>query len=221
MAYFPSRCLSRHCRVSQLRSGNHLAPLLTGTTNAARSTFPQLSSRTSAWSCMPKPTPRPEPDPMARVVDRLLAQLPGLHGSAEPPSPSRTSVGGIRIVSVPRQSELPSEAGLWGRTALAVALGVMMTAYPYFRDCGLPLFGYLFAVAAVVFAGGWVAVLSWQLRNEITHVLSLLLILWGLALTSDVLLPRTGYAAVPATWACGEPGSGPAWMRWFAGPSTE
>ena len=159
---------------------------------------------------------------MARVVDRLLAQLPGLHGGAErAPSPSRTSSGSIRIVSVPRQRELPTEAGLWGRTTLALALGVMMTAYPYFRECGLPLFGYLFAVAAVVCAGGWVAVLSWQTRNEIAHVLSLLLILWGLVLTSDILLPRTGYAAVPAYWGCGEPGSGPAWMRWFAPPGAE
>jgi hypothetical protein len=159
---------------------------------------------------------------MARVVDRLLAQLPGLHGAAEPAASSgRSSSGGIRIVSVPRQSELPTEAGLWGRTTLALALGGMMTAYPYFRDCGLPLFGYLFAVAAVVFAGGWVAVLSWQMRNEIAHVLSLILILWGLVLTSDILLPRVGYAAAPATWGCGEPGSGPAWMRWFAPPGAE
>jgi hypothetical protein len=94
----------------------------------------------------------------------------------------------------------------------------MMAAYPYFRECGLPLFGYLCAVVTMVLAGGWVAVLSWQIRNEFAHMLSLALILWGLVLAADVLLPRTGYAAVPATWQCGEPGSGPAWMRWF-GPS--
>jgi hypothetical protein len=119
------------------------------------------------------------------------------------------------MISVPRGSEQPSQAGLWGRVMLALALGVMMAAYPYFRECGLPLFGYLCAVAAVVLAGGWVAVLSWQMRNEVAHVLSLALILWGLALTSDVLLPRTGYAAVPATWQCDVPESGPSWMRWF------
>src|ERR687893_304317 len=90
----------------------------------------------SAWSCMPKPTPKPEPDPMARVVDRLLAQLPGLQGAPEPaPSPSRTPAGGFRMISVPRASELPSQAGLWGRVTLALALGVMMAAYPYFREC--------------------------------------------------------------------------------------
>ena len=159
---------------------------------------------------------------MARVVDRLLAQLPGLQGSPAPNlSASRTSGGEFRVTSVPRPNELPSLAGLWGRVTLALALGVMMTAYPYFRECGLPLFGYLCAVVAVVLAGGWVAVLSWQMRSEVAHVLSLALILWGLILTSDVLLPRTGYAAVPATWGCGEPGSGPAWMRWFAPPGAE
>jgi len=168
---------------------------------------------------MPKPTPKPEPDPMARVVDRLLAQLPGLQGASTPTaSGSRTSSGEFRMVSVPRPNELPSLAGLWGRVTLALALGVMMTANPYFRECGLPLFGYLFAVVSVILAGGWVAVLSWQMRNEVTHILSLVLILWGLILTSDVLLPRSGYAAVPATWQCGEPGSGPAWMRWFGPP---
>jgi hypothetical protein len=94
----------------------------------------------------------------------------------------------------------------------------MMAAYPYFRECGLPLFGYLCAVTAVVLAGGWVAVLSWQMRSEFAHILSLALILWGLVLASDVVLPRAGYAAVPATWQCGQAGSGPAWMRWF-GPA--
>lgn len=158
---------------------------------------------------------------MARVVDRLLAQLPGLQGASGPAaSASRTTPGEFRMVSVPRSRELPSLAGLWGRVTLALALGVMMAGYPYYRECGLPLFGYLCAVGAVVLAGGWVAVLSWQMRNEVAHVLSLILLLWGLILTCDVLLPRTGYAAIPATWQCGEPGSGPAWMRWF-GPAGE
>src|SRR3712207_347934 len=89
-------------------------------------------SRTSAGSCMPKPTPKPEPDPMARVVDRLLAQLPGLQGAPEPAAaPSRTSVGEFRIVSsAPKRRQPPSLAGLWGRVTLALALGVMMAAYP-------------------------------------------------------------------------------------------
>jgi hypothetical protein len=94
----------------------------------------------------------------------------------------------------------------------------MMTAWPYFRDCGLPLFGYLAALVAVVVAGGWIAVTAWQLRNGIAHILALVLLFWGLVLTADVLLSRTNYAAAPATWQCDVPGSGPSWMRWFAPP---
>jgi hypothetical protein len=97
----------------------------------------------------------------------------------------------------------------------------MMTVWPYFRECGLPLFGYLVAVAAVVVAGGWIAVTAWTLRNAVAHIIALVLLFWGLVLTADVLLPRTGYAATPATWRCGEPDSGPPWMRWFAPPDTE
>lgn len=167
---------------------------------------------------MPKPPPKREPDPMSHVVDRLLAQLPGLQGATSPVAAGgRSSAAAMRPVVSGGRIEPPTLAGLWGRMALGVALGVMMTAWPYFRECGLPLFGYLAAVAAVVLAGGWLAVISWQLRSELAHILALLLLLWGLALTLDVLLPRTGYAAVPASWQC-EAGSGPAWMRWFRPP---
>jgi len=158
---------------------------------------------------------------MGRVVDRLLAQLPGLQGAADPAPPAfRSSALEIRTGSG-RYIEPPTLIGLWGRVALGLALGTMMTGWPYFRECGLPLYGYLWAVAAVVVAGGWIAVTSWKLRNGVAHILALVLLFWGLALTLDVLLPRTGYAAASATWQCGEPGSGPSWMRWFAPPTVE
>ena len=96
-----------------------------------------------------------------------------------------------------------------------------MTAWPYFRECGLPLFGYLGALAAVVVAGGWIAVTAWKLRNGSAHILALVLLLWGLVLTADELLSRTSYAAVPATWMCVVPDTGPTWMRWFAPPGVE
>jgi hypothetical protein len=152
---------------------------------------------------------------MAHVVDRLLAQLPGLQGSAEPRSVTGRSSSDLRMISPLRTRHFPSPIGLWGRALLAVALGIMMTVYPYFRDCGLPLFGYLCAVAALVFAGGWVATIAWQMRNEVVHITALVVILWGLMLTADVVLPRSGYAAVPASWQCDVPPSGPSWMRWF------
>lgn len=198
-------------------SPNHLHDTPAWYDKCRTATVPAATTRPNAWSCMPKPTPAREPDPMARVVDRLLAQLPGLHGGAEPAPPVfRSSTGEIRVASG-RYVEPPTLIGLWGRVALGISLGVMMTAWPYFRECGLPLFGYLGAVAAVVVAGAWIAATAWRLRNGAAHILALVLLLWGLALTADQLLQRTGYAAVPATWQC-EAGSGPAWMRWFAPP---
>jgi len=171
---------------------------------------------------MPKPPRGREPDPMDRVVDRLLAQLPGLQGASDPaPTASRSVSGEIRTVSSGLRFDEPTPMGLWGRVALGLVLGVMMTAWPYFRDCGLPLFGYLAAVGTVVVAGGWIAVSAWKLRNGVAHILALIILFWGLVLTADELLPRTGYAAAAATWGCGEPGSGPSWMRWFAPPAVE
>jgi hypothetical protein len=158
---------------------------------------------------------------MARAVDRLLAQLPGLQGGAAPAPPVFRSSAGEIHVSSGRYVEPPTLIGLWGRVALGLTLGTMMTAWPYFRECGLPLYGYLCAVAAVVVAGGWIALTAWKLRNGVAHVLALVLLFWGLVLTADALLPRTGYAAVIATWQCGEAGVGPSWMRWFAPPTVE
>ncbi len=167
---------------------------------------------------MPKPPPNREPDPMARVVDRLLAQLPGLEGINEPSAaPARPVFGGqSRPVVGAARVEPPTLIGLWGRVALGILLGLMMTAWPYFKECGLPLFSYLCAVITVVLAGGWIAVTAWKLRNGVAHILALVLLFWGLVLTADELLPRSGYAAAQASWQCGEPGSGPSWMRWFA-----
>ena len=168
---------------------------------------------------MAKPHGGREPDPMARVVDRLLAQLPTLQGEAEPRAPAfRSSASEVRTGSSISYIEPPTLIGLWGRVALGVALGGMMTIWPYYRECGLPLFGYLSAVAAVIVAGGWIAITAWKLRNAVAHVLALILLFWGLVLTADELLRRSGYAAEEAYWYCGAPESGPRWMGWFAPP---
>ena len=168
---------------------------------------------------MPKPPPSRDPDPMARVVDRLLAQLPGLQSAADQAPAIRASGGEFRTVSGTARLEPPTIIGLWGRVVLGMALGIMMAAWPYFRECGLPLYGYLCAVAAVVVAGGWIAVTAWRLRNGVAHILALVLLFWGLVLGADELLSRTGYAAETATWQCVVPDSGPSWMRWFAPPA--
>jgi hypothetical protein len=142
---------------------------------------------------------------MASVVDRLLAQLPGLQGGpAVAPEGSRrfpAVVGGGASprVQVATQSEI---IGVWIRVVLGLSLGVMMAAWPYLETCGEPLIGYLFAVCTVVTAGGWAAVAAWRHRAGLAHIISLILVCYGILLAAAVILPRTGYAADHATWFC-------------------
>jgi hypothetical protein len=93
------------------------------------------------------------------------------------------------------------------RLTLAVALGVGIIFWPYAARCGLGLAGYLGAVSAVVVSGVWSAVWTWRHRAARAHLLSLLLVLWGLVLAGIDVLPRTGYAVPtethPAGWRCG------------------
>lgn len=99
-----------------------------------------------------------------------------------------------------------STLGVFARLGLAVALGVAIIFWPYSARCGFGLGAYLSAVIALVVAGTWSAVWTWRHRTARGHMLSLLLVLWGLVLGAIEVLPRTGYAKPtdlhPATWVC-------------------
>lgn len=160
---------------------------------------------------MAKPPSDRRPDPMAREVDRLLAQLaaavpgrergtPRGNGAAPAPPISQPRVFGVNVAaSAPSRGDL---AALWGRVLLGAGLGVLMTQWPYSRSCDLPLLGYLSAVAMVMLAGGWIAFESWRLRNGPAHIVALILLFWGIVLAGEQLLPRIGYAADRAQWRC-------------------
>jgi hypothetical protein len=92
------------------------------------------------------------------------------------------------------------------RLLLATALGVGMLFWPYDARCGLGLAAYLGAVAVLIGAGVWSSVWTWRHHTGRAHVLSLLLIVWGIVLGATDVLPRVGYAKPdlqhPAVWAC-------------------
>jgi putative flippase GtrA len=96
--------------------------------------------------------------------------------------------------------------GLYGRLGLSVALGLGMLFWPYPSKCGAGLALYLAAVVVVFVSGVWSAVWSWRHRASRMHVLSLLLITWGVTLGALEVLPRVGYATPsvlhPANWMC-------------------
>jgi hypothetical protein len=100
----------------------------------------------------------------------------------------------------------------WGaflRLALATALGVGILFWPYPTRCGFGLAGYLAAVTAIIAGGVWSSVWTWRHRTARAHVLSLLLVLWGMLLGATELLPRVGYAkpdgARPVGFSCVAP----------------
>jgi hypothetical protein len=105
-----------------------------------------------------------------------------------------------------RPERQTSTLGVMSRLVLAVALGVAMLFWPYSSRCGVGLFGYLGASTMVIVAGVWTSVWTWRHRSVQGHVLSLLLILWGLILGGQEVLPRVGYAKPdvmhPAIWMC-------------------
>jgi hypothetical protein len=88
------------------------------------------------------------------------------------------------------------------RLLLGILLGGAMTQWPYAHGCDLPLLGYLGAVATVMLGGAWIAFAAWRLRSGLAHVLSLMLLFWGIVLAAEQVLPRIGYAAERASWLC-------------------
>ena len=134
-------------------------------------------------------------------VDRLLNQLPSHREEqvaaqqakrAQPaarPAAGAPDAGGGRI-------------GTWARVGLGLLLGIGMPLWPYDHACGVKLFLYFGGVLVVVAAGVWSSLSSWKRRMGTAHVLSQLLVIWGLVLTAAVILPRTHFAKVPATWFC-------------------
>jgi hypothetical protein len=88
------------------------------------------------------------------------------------------------------------------RLVLSVALGVGILFWPYANRCGPGLAGYLIAVAVVAVSGVWSSVWTWRHRIARAHALSILLIVWGLVLGAQEVLPRIGYAKQALLWSC-------------------
>lgn len=142
-----------------------------------------------------------------RDWDKELAEIDKLMAKSRPTSGVPAAAPSAPGVPAPRPAALPSTSGrerlaTWGRVLLGVGLAAGMSQWPYRHACGLSLALYLGATGVVVVAGIWGAEAAWRRRIGAAHVLSLVVVFWGLALVAGVLLPRLGYAADPATWLC-------------------
>lgn len=143
-------------------------------------------------------------------IDRQLASIPDAPGAAGEAAAAPPEPGGVDDAGAARE-RLARRTGTrtWGafvRLALATALGIAILFWPYGSRCGGGLAVYLLAIAAVVTGGLWSAVWTWRHQTARAHVLSLLLVLWGLTLAAVEVLPRAGYAkadaARPVGFAC-------------------
>ena len=150
---------------------------------------------------------KPKRDPLADEIDALLKKLP--HAEPEPSAP--------KMAPPPRPAPAPSPGrppaprpsatgrpplGVWAQVAAAMVLAAAFTQWPYEAACGWGLLGYGSAVTALLIVGGWCVTEAWRARLAAAHVVSLIVVFWGIALAAEVVLPRIGYAAESATWRC-------------------
>lgn len=151
-----------------------------------------------------KPGPR-DWDRELAAIDKIIATTPPAKLTpGEAPAPPTSAPVAPR--AEPRAMSAPSSKrdwfSTWFRVGLGALLGVAMTQWPYFHACGTGLFLYLGAVGVVGLSGLWGAASSWRRRLGLAHLVSLLVLGWGLVLAAAVVLPRTGYAKRAAVWVC-------------------
>ena len=140
-------------------------------------------------------------DQEMKKIDRQLESLSDeeLISASAAKSPAERA----KVKAVRRET---STFGVFARLVLAVALAVGVLFWPYAARCGLGLFAYLGVTLTVIGGGVWTSVWTWRHRSSRAHLLSLLLVVWGVVLAAVEVLPRVGYAKPdaqhPALWMC-------------------
>jgi hypothetical protein len=144
-------------------------------------------------------------DAELKKIDR---QLESMSDSALIPAPAKDAPPAAKT-KVAAERAATHTWGAFLRLALATALGVGILFWPYAHRCGVGAGAYIVATAAVAAGGLWSSVWTWRHRTARAHVLSLLLVVWGVVLGAIELLPRVGYATPdplrPTGWTCAAP----------------
>ncbi|MBP2648946.1 MAG: putative rane protein [Gemmatimonadetes bacterium] len=121
---------------------------------------------------------------------------------ATTPGTSPGSAKAAPVVVAAAKEPAKGAMATWLRVLLVLAFAIAVPFWPYPRGCGINLFLYLGVISLLVVAGLWGAASSWGRRLGNAHILSLLTVVWGLALLAAEVLPRIGYAAHQARWMC-------------------
>lgn len=131
------------------------------------------------------------------AVDKAIESWKATTPGTGPAAPKQAPVV-VAQAAEPRKGVMAT----WLRVLLVLAFAVAVPFWPYPRTCGINLFLYMGVITLLVIAGLWGAANSWGRRLGVAHVLSLLTVVWGLALLAAEVLPRIGYAAHQAQWMC-------------------
>jgi hypothetical protein len=124
-----------------------------------------------------------------------------------PPEPSPAQLRAQRAAeqrAQARKTERAQTIGVLARLTLIAALGAALNFWPYARECGMGLYGFLGAEGLLVTGGIWVAFYAWHYRMPRIHLLAAAIVLSGLGLLELEVLPRIGYARTTASWACSD-----------------
>lgn len=138
-------------------------------------------------------------------LKKIDKQLESMSDAALIPAPAKGAAPAAKA-QVAAERATTRTWGAFLRLALATALGVGILFWPYSHKCGFGAAAYIAATTAIVAGGLWSSVWTWRHRTARAHVLSLLLVVWGVVLGAIELLPRTGYAKPdperPTGWTC-------------------
>ncbi|HET7024154.1 MAG TPA: hypothetical protein VFI39_02995 [Gemmatimonadales bacterium] len=139
------------------------------------------------------------------AIDREIAKLPDPR-PGQPPT-GRTA-GAPAAVAAPAAAPVPASKGAraflgaWVRVLFGAAIALGVVSWPYAHLCGWSLYGYLGAVLVVIVAGVWNILATWKRRMGAAHGVALAVLITGLILAAQVILPRIGYARQALTWMC-------------------
>ena len=144
------------------------------------------------------------------AIDRQIESVPNRPVDESVPEALPATLAPHAVSPAGMPSVRPGSPGrrwvLYVRLLIALVLAVGIVFWPYGTRCGLELGAYLAGVGLIAVAGVWSSVWSWRHRAPKSHILSLLIILWALALASWQTLPRVGLSIPtmerPSIWSC-------------------
>lgn len=151
---------------------------------------------------------------LASVSDeQLLAQNTAAQRAPLAAPASAKSAPAAKAAAVLAPTHQPRRWIAWAQLSVAIAAGAGLWFWPWATRCGLNAMSFTAATGAVTALGLWSAVGSWRHRQGLAHVLSFVVMVWGLVLGAREVLPRMGYAIPtierPAGWGCEAPSTLP------------